>query len=102
MIFLLFFDFFYGVKYWGERLNFKHLLLLTRVQLRAALYRSWMFILCHAAKNEPRKRAQAFPLGTPSFAALQRATREITYAFLVLCLKFSQHERQAEKAKILS
>jgi hypothetical protein len=24
-----------------------------------------MFILCHAAKNEPRKRAKTFPLGTP-------------------------------------
>ena len=24
-----------------------------------------MFILCHAAKNEPRKRAKAFPLGSP-------------------------------------
>jgi len=24
-----------------------------------------MFILCRAAKNEPRKRAKTFPLGTP-------------------------------------
>jgi hypothetical protein len=24
-----------------------------------------MFILCHAAKNEPRKRAKTFLLGTP-------------------------------------
>ena len=26
---------------------------------------TWMFILCRAAKNEPRKRAKTFPLGSP-------------------------------------
>ena len=26
---------------------------------------SWVFILCRAAKNEPRKRAKTFPLGSP-------------------------------------
>ena len=60
-----------------------------------------MFILCHAAKNEPRKRAQAFPLGTPSFAALHRGTRETQYQLLMLCLNSCQHERQAKKAKVL-
>ena len=32
---------------------------------------AFMFILCRAAKNEPKKRAKTFPLGTPSRAALQ-------------------------------
>ena len=37
----------------------------TLTLLRALAVRFLMFILCRAAKNEPRKRAQAFPLGTP-------------------------------------
>ena len=48
------------------------------------------------AKEKTPKRS---PWEPPGIAALQRATREITYAFLVLCLKFSHHERQAGKAK---
>ena len=84
-----------------RKLNFKQLLLLTlTLCLRHAFaVQSLLFILCHAAKNEPRKRAQAFPLGTPSFAALQRARREVKYKLLMLCLDFRHHERQAEKAK---
>jgi hypothetical protein len=35
-----------------------------------------LFILCRAAKNEPRKRAKAFPLGSPGIAALQREPRD--------------------------
>ena len=41
-----------------RKLNFKQLLLRTRVQLRAALYRFWMFILSRPRKNEPRKRTK--------------------------------------------
>ena len=48
------------------------------------------------AKEKTPKRS---PWEPPGIAALQRATREITYAFLVLSLKFSHHERQAGKAK---
>jgi len=46
-------------------------------------------------ENQPK--AAAF--GNCSFAALQKGTREITYTLFVLCLKFSQHERQAKKAR---
>ena len=56
-------------------------------------------LLLAARQEVAKKRAQAFPLGTPSRAALQEETREITYALLALCLNFSHHERQAEIAR---
>ena len=47
-----------------------------------------MFILCHAAKNEPRKRAQAFPLGIPLVRA-QTTLRE-TEHIQRLCWRFDK------------
>ena len=55
--------------------------------------------LLGARQEVAKKRAQAFPLGTPGIAALQRKRREVTYTLPVLCLNFSQHERQAGKAR---
>jgi hypothetical protein len=53
-----------------------------------------------AARQEvSKKRAQASPLGTPGIAALQRERREITYAFLMLCLTFCHHARQILRAR---
>ena len=42
----------------GEGLDFLQLLLLARTQLRACAVLTWMFILCHPTKNEPRKRTK--------------------------------------------
>ena len=39
---------------------------------------SWVFILCRAAKNEPRKRARTFPPGPPCDAALHSGQRKKT------------------------
>jgi hypothetical protein len=36
------------------------------------------------------------------FAALQRKRREVSYKLFVLCLDFSQHERQAENVKYVT
>jgi len=57
-----------------------------------------MFILCHAAKNEPRKRAKGFPLGTPV-----RAQTTLRYHFAHVCAKpskFSFCEHGFKKAAL--
>ena len=45
---------------------------------------AFMFILCRAAKNEPRKRAKTFPLGTPLVARERRcAIASLMFARIV-------------------
>ena len=69
------------------------------VELRACAVPHGCHFFVIPQRNGERKGTRTFPPGPPSFAALQSETREITYKLLMLCLKFSQHERQAEKAR---
>jgi len=58
-----------------------------------------LFILCRAAKNEPRKRAQAFPLGTPCACRSTKIKTRKTDILIPYLSPQSQHERQVKKAK---
>ncbi len=58
-----------------------------------------MFILCHAAKNEPRKRARTFPPGPPFDCRSSNLTEEKDMFDPMHLSPHSYHERQAEKAR---
>jgi hypothetical protein len=58
---------------------------------------AFVFILCRAAKNEPRKRAKTFPLGTPFSVPRYIVNQEIDIKVAHTMLQGSQHARQAKK-----
>jgi len=56
----------------------------------------FMFILCHAAKNEPRKRAKGCRLWKLLPCRSSKRVREKDIKLLSASLAISQHERQAK------
>jgi hypothetical protein len=63
--------------------------------LRLALsYAGFLMTLLATRQEVSKKRAQAFPLGTPGIAALQSEQRRKTYVFL--CISRHQPTRAAD------